>query len=123
MQAQTQMNEQDFNQMEQRVLNQVMAMSKSMIESFKFRMIYGTKISNEQNQQTIKALQEFRQKNWDSSINKKEAYKKYITQFNELLPFFIYRLISFSLSASRSGSGTVFNPNSSQVFKNPLSPE
>ncbi len=76
------MDEQNFNQMEQRVLDQVMAMSKSMIESFKFRLIYGTKITDEQNQKTLKALQDFRQKNWDSSSNKKEAYKKYLVQFN-----------------------------------------
>ena len=82
MEAQIQMNEQNFEQMEKRVLNQVMAMSKSMIESFKFRMIYGTKITEEQNQQTLKALQDFRQKNWDSSVSKKEAYKKFMAQFN-----------------------------------------
>ena len=82
MTAQIQMNEQNFEQMEKRVLDQVMAMSKSMLESFKFRMIYGTKISSEQNQKTLKALQDFRQKNWDSSASKKEAYGKYVAQFN-----------------------------------------
>lgn len=74
--------EQNFEEMEKRVLDQVMSMSKSMLESFKFRMIYGTKISKEQNQRTLKALEKFRSENWDDSISKKEAYKKYLNQFN-----------------------------------------
>jgi len=82
MTTQIQLNEGNFNEMEQRLLDQVMAMSKSMIESFKFRLIYGTKITSEQNQRTLKALQDFRNKNWDESISKKEAYKKYLNQFN-----------------------------------------
>jgi len=82
MPAQIQLNENNFNQMEQRVLDQVMAMSKSMLESFKFKMIYGTKITTKQNQRTLKGLQDFRRKNWDKSLSRKEAYKKYMNQFN-----------------------------------------
>ena len=81
MPAQIQLNESNFNQMEQRVLDQVMAVSKSMIESFKFRMIYGTKITTKQNQRTLKALQDFRSKNWDPKLSKKEAYKKYMALY------------------------------------------
>jgi len=72
----------NFKQLEQQILNQVMEVSKSMIESFKFRLIYGTKITPEQSQQTLKALQEFRAKNWDKSVSRKEAYKKYVNLYN-----------------------------------------
>jgi len=76
------LNETNFKQLEQQILNQVMEVSKSMIESFKFRLIYGTKITPEQSQQTLKALQEFRAKNWDKSVSRKEAYKKYVNLYN-----------------------------------------
>jgi len=79
MKAKIQINEQNFDQMEKRVLDQVMTMSKSMIESFKFRMIYGTKVTKEQNDSTCKALNNFRQKNWDKSVSRKEAYEKYLS--------------------------------------------
>lgn len=81
MATQTCIDETRFKEMEKHILNQVMDVSKSMIESFKFRMIYGMKISEEQNQRTIKSLQEFRAKNWDKSMSKKEAYKKYISLY------------------------------------------
>jgi len=71
-----------FNEMEKHLLDQVMEVSKSMIESFKFRLIYGTKVTPEQSQKTLKALQDFRAKNWDSSVSRKEAYKKYVNLYN-----------------------------------------
>ncbi len=71
-----------FNQIEKDLLDQVMEVSKSMIESFKFRLIYGSKVTPEQNQRTLKALQDFRAKNWDTSVSKKEAYKKYMNLYN-----------------------------------------
>ena len=71
-----------FNEMEKRLLNQVMDVSKSILESFKFRLIYGTKVTPEQSQQTIKALHDFRAKNWDKSVSRKEAYKKYVNLYN-----------------------------------------
>ena len=71
-----------FEQMEKEILEQVMEVSKSMIESFKFRLIYGSKVTPEQNQRTLKALQEFRDKNWDTSVSKKEAYKKYLSLYD-----------------------------------------
>ena len=76
------LDEMNFKQLEQQILNQVMEVSKSMIESFKFRLIYGTKITPEQSQQTLKALQEFTAKNWDKSVSRKEAYKKYVNLYN-----------------------------------------
>lgn len=76
------MDLQNFDEMEKRLLDQVMEVSKSMIESFKFRLIYGSKVTPEQNQRTLKALQDFRAKNWDTSVSKKEAYKKYMSLYN-----------------------------------------
>ena len=75
------LNETNFKQLEQQILNQIMEVSKSMIESFKFRMIYGTKVTKEQNERTLKAINEFRQKNWDKSVSRKEAYKKYLSLY------------------------------------------
>lgn len=72
----------NFERMEKDILDQVMEVSKSMIESFKFRLIYGSKVTPEQNQRTLKALHDFRAKNWDTSVSKKEAYKKYINLYN-----------------------------------------
>ena len=82
MPMQVALNEKNFNEMEKRLLCQVMEVSKSMIESFKFRMIYGLKVTSEQNQHTLKALHSFRAKNWDNSMSRKEAYKKYITLYD-----------------------------------------
>ncbi len=72
----------NFERMERDVLNQVMEVSKSMIESFKFRLIYGTKVTTEQSQKTLKALQDFRTKNWDKAVSRKEAYNKYVNLYN-----------------------------------------
>ena len=72
----------NFDEMEKRLLDQVMEISKSMIESFKFTLIYGSKVTPEQNQRTLKALEDFRAKNWDTSLSKKEAYKKYMDLYN-----------------------------------------
>ena len=82
MAEQTSVNLKHFNEMEKNLLDQVMEVSKSMIESFKFRLIYDTKVTPEQSQQTIKALQDFRAKNWDKSLSRKEAYKKYVNLYN-----------------------------------------
>lgn len=56
-------------------------MSKAMIEGFKFKMIYGINVSQKQNQKTVKDLKEFRAKNWNSKLNKKEAYKRYLKTY------------------------------------------
>ncbi|MBI4980462.1 hypothetical protein HZC30_02795 [Candidatus Woesearchaeota archaeon] len=76
------LDEPRFKQMEQEILNQVMEVSKAMLETFKFRLIYGMKVTPEQNQRTIKALHEFREKNWDKTVSKKEAYHKYLNLYN-----------------------------------------
>jgi len=67
-----------FDKMESNILKQITNVSKSLIETFKFRMIYGSKVSPKQNQATLKSLKRFRVTNWDKSLNKKEAYNKYV---------------------------------------------
>ncbi len=76
------LDESRFKQLEQDILNQVMEVSKSMIETFKFRLIYGTKVTQEQSQKTLNALQDFRAKNWDKSVSRKKAYKKYVNLYH-----------------------------------------
>ena len=76
------LNESNFKQLEEHILNQVMEVSKSMLETFKFRLIYGTKVTSKQSQQTLKALQDFRAKNWDKTVSRKEAYQKYVNLYN-----------------------------------------
>ena len=78
MQEQVNMEKMNFQKMENQLLNQIMEVSKSMIETFKFRMIYGTKVSKEQNNNTLKNLKQFRSQNWDSKSSRNEAYKKYL---------------------------------------------
>ncbi|MFH1972089.1 MAG: hypothetical protein ABIJ18_01285 [archaeon] len=71
--------QENFDEMEKSILNQVMKVSKAMLETFKFKMIYATKVSEEQNKKTLKALKEFRDKNWDKTLSRDEAYEKYIS--------------------------------------------
>ncbi|MBS3137774.1 hypothetical protein J4232_05040 [Candidatus Woesearchaeota archaeon] len=82
MPTQITLDENKYNEMEKHLLDQIMEVSKSMLETFKFGLIYGTKVTSEQSQKTIKSIQEFRSKNWDSSVNRKEAYKKYVNLYN-----------------------------------------
>ena len=81
MVTQTQIDEKNFQKLEEHVLGQIMDMSKSMIETFKFKLIYATKISEQQNTKTLKALEEFRSKNWDKNVSREEAYKKYLNMY------------------------------------------
>lgn len=82
MDTQICLNKANFERMEKQLLTQVIEVSKSMIEAFKFRMIYGMKITKEQNQKTLRALHNFRTKNWNKSVSRKEAYKKYMSLYN-----------------------------------------
>ena len=75
------MDEESFKEMEKGILNEVMNTSKSMIETFKFKMLFGTQVTQKQNEKTLNDLNEFRAKNWDKSINKEEAYKKYLNLY------------------------------------------
>ena len=78
MSCEAQIDEGKFEQMEKEILDEVMQSSKSIIETFKFRMIFGTHLDPEKVAKTSSGLKEFRKKNWDSSINKNAAYKKYL---------------------------------------------
>jgi len=77
MSEQISLNQSDFQQMEKELLDQIMTTSKAMIETFKFKMIYGTKVTAEQKKKTLANLKEFREKNWDKTVSRKEAYEKY----------------------------------------------
>ena len=71
----------DFKDMETKILSQVMEVSKAMIESFEFRMIYGVNVTKEQNKATLKHLKDFREKNWDASVSRNKAYRKYMALY------------------------------------------
>ena len=81
MSAEIQLHKQDFNEIEKRLLNRVMEVSKSMIESFRFRMMYDLKVTTEQKKKTLAHLQGFREKNWDKNVSRKEAYEKYVSLY------------------------------------------
>ena len=81
MQKQIQLNEDTFQQMEKDVINQVTEISKSIIETFKFKLLYDSKVSTKQNKKTLKELKKFRAKHWDSKISRDEAYKKYLNLY------------------------------------------
>ena len=78
MAEQIPLNDTGFEKFEKDVLNQVMANSKDILETFKFSMIYNLGVSEKQNKQTIQALRRFRKENWDSKLSRDEAYKKYL---------------------------------------------
>ncbi len=78
MPCQIMLTQEKFDKMESDILKQVTNVSKSLMETFKFRMIYGAKVSAKQNQATLSSLKRFRAANWDKSLNRKEAYNKYI---------------------------------------------
>lgn len=72
------LNLENFNEIEKRLLDQVMEVSTAILETFKFKMIYDSKVSLEQKKKTLAHIQEFQEKNWDKTISRKEAYKKYV---------------------------------------------
>ncbi len=74
-------DQQTFQKMEEDVINKVTEISKSMIETFKFKMLYDSKVSAKQNKKTLKELKEFRAKNWNSNSSREEAYKKYLNLY------------------------------------------
>ena len=70
-----------FKQMEERVLSQITDISKAILETFKFKMIYDLKVTPEQKKKTLAHIQEFREKNWDKMLSRKEAYEKYVNLY------------------------------------------
>lgn len=75
------MNKQTFHEMEKNIINQVTEISKSLIETFKFKTLYDSKVSDKQNKKTLKVLKGFRSKNWDGKAGRDEAYKKYLNLY------------------------------------------
>jgi len=75
------LDEPRFKQLEQDILNQVMEVSKSILEVFKFKLIYDLKVSPEQKKKTLADIKEFRDKHWDTTLSRKEAYEKYVNLY------------------------------------------
>ena len=75
------LDESRFKQLEQDILSQVMEVSKSILETIRFRMIYDLKVSPEQKKKTLTHLKEFQVKNWDKTLSRKEAYEKYVNLY------------------------------------------
>jgi len=68
---------------ENRVLGEVIASSKKIIETFKFQAMYSRKVTEKQEKRTEKVLKQYREKNWKEALkkangDKKLAYKYYI---------------------------------------------
>ena len=63
------------------ILKEAMNTSKFPIDTIKFRILFATQISPKQNEKTLKDLKEFRSNNWDKSLEKEEAYKKYLNLY------------------------------------------
>ncbi|MBI2582602.1 hypothetical protein HYV87_05760 [Candidatus Woesearchaeota archaeon] len=72
------LDESEFKQMEERLLSQITDISKAILETFKFKMIYDSKVTPQQKKKTLAHVQEFREKNWDKKVSRKEAYEKYV---------------------------------------------
>ncbi len=75
------MDESRFKQLEEDILNQVMEVSKSILEVFKFKLIYDLKVSPEQKRKTLADVKEFSVKHWDKSLSRKKAYEKYVNLY------------------------------------------
>ena len=67
--------------MEKDILRQVTDVSKSIIETFKFKMLFDLEVTPGQNKRALKGLKEFRSKHWDAKVPKDEAYAKYVNQY------------------------------------------
>lgn len=81
MEKQISLNEETFQAMEKDILKQVTDISKSIIETFKFKMLFDLQVKSKQNKRTLKGLKEFRAKNWDTKLTKDKAYNKYINLY------------------------------------------
>ena len=81
MEKQISLNEETFQAMEKDILKQVTDISKSIIETFKFKMLFDLQVTSKQNKKILKGLKEFRLKNWDTKLTKDEAYNNYINLY------------------------------------------
>ncbi len=75
------LDQSNFERMEKDILDQVMEVSTAILETFKFKMIYDLKVTPEQKKKTLANLREFREKNWDKTLSRKEAYEKYVNLY------------------------------------------
>lgn len=81
MEQKIEIDKKSFDQIEKNVLKEVMNISKSILETFKFNMIYSLKIKPSSTNKTLIALKEFREKNWDNRLDRNKAYKKYLSLY------------------------------------------
>jgi hypothetical protein len=81
MDCEAMLDKNSFKKMEEKIMKEVVATSKAMIASFEFRMIYGSTVDSKIAKKTERGLKEFRDKNWDSSLPRDEAYKKYLNLY------------------------------------------
>ncbi|MBS3136495.1 hypothetical protein J4401_06075 [Candidatus Woesearchaeota archaeon] len=81
MDTEAQFDDKSFDKMEKEILAEVMENSKSIIETFKFRMIFGVHLDKDVAEKTSEGLKEFRQKNWDTKISQNDVYKKYLNLY------------------------------------------
>lgn len=74
------LDQETFQKMEKNVLDQVMNTSKSLLETFKFSMLYGTHVT--QNKENVEALKQFRAKHAKNIGKDAVAYKKYLEMYS-----------------------------------------
>ncbi len=74
-------DQETFQQIEKDVLDQVMTTSKAMLETFKFRVLYGIYVTKEQNQETVDALKQFRAKHAKNIGKDEQAYNNYLDMY------------------------------------------
>lgn len=66
---------------EDRVLDEVMAASRALMESFKFQLRYHSKVSEAQEKKTARLLQGYRDKNWKTALSKAKGNKRLAYRF------------------------------------------
>jgi len=77
------MKQENFEKMENEILNEVVGVSKSLIDAFKFHFVYHSVVSEEQEKRTSEAVKNYRNKFWNEALkkakgNKDKAYEIYI---------------------------------------------
>ena len=64
------MKQENFEKMENEILNEVVGVSKSLIDTFKFHFIYHSVVSEEQEKRTSKAVKNYRNKFCNEALKK-----------------------------------------------------
>ena len=75
--------------MENKILHEVLTMSKSLIKTFEYSMIYSSKVSKKQEEKTEKLVKAYRKKHWADAMKKAredrdKAYNIYISNIKDL---------------------------------------